>query len=139
MRFSGICPATRTTEFQFVNEPSALDPAAIERLRKLGGDKFAAQMMDMFVSYGGKKVAEARLAQQAGNLKGVEDAAHPIKSSAGNIGAVRLQELAARIEQLAKESKAEAVTLLIDEFERAFAEAVTLIEIQKAGLNLKPA
>ena len=120
-----------------MNEPSALNPAAIERLCKLGGDKFAVEMIDLFVSYGGQKVAETRLAQQAGNLAGVAEAAHPIKSSAGNVGALRVQESAARVELLAREAKAEAVTSQVGELERVFSEVTTLLEAEKAKLQPK--
>jgi HPt (histidine-containing phosphotransfer) domain-containing protein len=67
-----------------MNEPSTFNPAAIERLCRLGGEKFAVEMIDLFFSYGAKKVAEARQAREAGNLTALADAAHPLKSSAGS-------------------------------------------------------
>ena len=120
-----------------MNEPVTLDPAAIERLRKLGGDKFAAEMIGLFFSYGGKKMDEARQAQQAGNMADVASAAHPLKSSAGNVGALRVQSLAALVEQSAKAGNSEAVAAQMKEFEKAYAEAKALLETEKA--RLKPA
>ena len=79
------------------NKTHPLDPAAIERLCRLGGEKFAGEMIDLFGSFGGKKIAEARQARQTGNLTALAEAVHPLKSSAGNVGAVRVQELAAQI------------------------------------------
>ena len=75
-----------------MEETSALDPSALERLRQLGGDKFARDMIALFLSYGGQKVAEAVAARQGGNLAGVASAAHALKSSAGNVGAVQVQQ-----------------------------------------------
>lgn len=121
-----------------MNEPSPLDPAAIERLLKLGGPKFTLEMIDLFGSYGGKKVAEARSAQQSGNLAALADAAHPLKSSAGNVGAVRVQELAAQVESSAREQNAELAGAQLDELERAFAEARTYLEVEKARLAKPP-
>ena len=60
-------------------------------------------MIDLFLEYAGQKIVEARAAQVAGNLTGVEKAVHPIKSSAGNVGARRIQELALQIEELARQ------------------------------------
>ena len=120
-----------------MNEPVTLDPAAIERLRKLGGDKFASDMIGLFFSYGGKKVSEAKQAQQAGDLAGVANAAHPMKSSAGNVGAARVQALAAQLEQAAKSGNSDAIAGLVGEFESAFAETRTLLETELA--RLKPA
>ena len=121
-----------------MNQPNSFDPAAIERLLKLGGPKFTLDMIDLFDSYGAKKVAEARSAQQMGKLTALADAAHPLKSSAGNVGAVRVQELAAQLESSARESKAELAGAQLDELERAFAEARLFLEAEKARLA-KPA
>ncbi len=122
-----------------MNEPNTFDPAAIERLFKLGGQKFTLEMIDLFGSYGGKKVAEARTAQQSGNLKALAEAAHPLKSSAGNVGAVRVQALAAQVEASAREQKAELAGAQLDELERAFAEARIFLEVEKARLAKPPA
>ena len=121
-----------------MNQPNSFDPAAIERLLKLGGPKFTLDMIDLFDSYGAKKVAEARSAQQMGKLTALADAAHPLKSSAGNVGAVRVQELAAQLESSARESKAELAGAELDELERACAEARLFLEAEQARLA-KPA
>ncbi len=118
-----------------MSESTALDPDAIERLRKLGGDKFAAQMIELFISYVGQKVADTRTALQAGNFPGVALAAHPVKSSAGNVGAVRVQELATQVEQSAKKAQAEVLPAQVEELERAFAEATELLQTEKAKLK----
>jgi len=117
-----------------MNAPNAFDPAAIERLLKLGGPKFTLEMMDLFSSYGGKKIAEARQAQQSGNLTALADAAHPLKSSAGNVGAVLVQELAAQIELAAREQNAGLAGTQLAELERAFAEARSFLETEKTRL-----
>jgi HPt (histidine-containing phosphotransfer) domain-containing protein len=120
------------------DEPNQFNPAAIERLIRLGGGKFAVEMMDLFSSYGGKKLAEARQARQSGNLTALADAAHPLKSSAGNVGAARVQELAAQVESSAREQKAELAGAQLDELERAFAEARTFLETEKSKLVKPP-
>jgi len=118
----------------FVDETKTLDPAALERLRKLGGNKFAGDMIDLFLSYGGKQVAEARAAWQAGHLAGVAGAAHALKSSAGNVGAGQVQKLAAQAEQAAKDASSEAAGAAVAALEQAFAETKPLLEAAKAGL-----
>jgi two-component system sensor histidine kinase/response regulator len=120
------------------DEPSNFSPAAIERLVRLGGEKFAGEMIDLFGSYGGKKIAEARQARQSRNLTALAEAAHPLKSSAGNVGAVRVQELAAQVELSAREQKAEVAGAQFDELERAFAEARTFLETEKSKLVKTP-
>lgn len=122
-----------------MNEPDTFDPAAIERLIRLGGEKFAAEMIDLFGSYGAKKMAEARQSQQSGKLPALAEAAHPLKSSAGNVGAVRVQKLAAQVESSARAQDAGMAGAQLDELERAFAEARTFLEAQKARLAKPPA
>ncbi len=117
-----------------MDETNALDPAALERLRKLGGDKFAGEMVDLFLSYGGKKVVEARAAWQAGNVAGVADAVHALKSSAGNVGAEQVRNLAAQAEQSANGALSDAVAADVAALEQAFAHVRPLLEAAKAGL-----
>lgn len=121
-----------------MNGPSPSYPAAIERLVKLGGQKFALDMIGMFGSYGAKKLAAARQARQAGNLAALAAAAHPLKSSAGNVGAARVQELAAQVELAAEEQKGELAGAQLDELERAFAEALAFLEMEKTKLVKPP-
>ena len=121
-----------------MSEPSTFNPAAIERLFKLGGQKFTLDMIELFGSYGAKKLAEAHQARQAGNLVALAAAAHPLKSSAGNVGAVRVQELAAQVELSAQEQKAELAGTQLEELERAFAEARTFLEFEKTKLTKPP-
>src|ERR1039457_1583170 len=121
-----------------MNEPGTFNPAAIERLFKLGGQKFTLDRIEMFGSYGAKKLAEARQARQTGDLVKLAAAAHPLKSSAGNVGAVRVQELAAQVELFAEEQKGELAGTQLAELERAFAEAKTFLETEKTKLVKPP-
>ena len=121
-----------------MNESSPINLAAIEHLFKLGGQKFTLEMIDIFGSYGAKKLGEARQARQAGDLAALAAAAHPLKSSAGNVGAVRVQELAAQVELSAQEQKADLAGAQLDELERAFAEAKSFLETERTRLAKLP-
>jgi HPt (histidine-containing phosphotransfer) domain-containing protein len=87
----------------------ALDPSAIERLVRIGGAKLARQMIELFLQHGPDRVALAESGLSLGELRQVEHAAHSIKSSAGNVGATRLQEIATRIEVLLQHPHDDAV------------------------------
>ena len=121
-----------------MSESSPINPAAIDHLFKLGGQKFTLDMIDIFGSYGAKKLGEARQARQAGDLAALAAAAHPLKSSAGNVGAVRVQELAAQVELSAQEMKADLAGAQLDELERAFAEARAFLETERTRLAKPP-
>lgn len=109
-----------------------LDPTAFERLRRLGGDKLLVQMIDIFLDFVPKKIAQAREGQQTDHLPGIEQGAHAIKSSAGHVGAWRLQDLATEIERLARERQSGSLAALLSDLESEFARVRTaLIEHQR--------
>ena len=117
-----------------MSDPDSLDHAAIERLLRLGGNKFAIEMLDLFLNYVGEKVAAACQAGTQGNLDAVAKSVHPIKSSAGNVGARRIQDLASRIEQLAQQQNAGAIQPLLIELQRAFEHLRPCLEAEKTRL-----
>ena len=135
MRSAGTCPPGEPAGL--MDAPNIFDPAAIERLRKLGGDKFAGDMIDLFLSYVGGQIAAASRERLAGNFSGVAGAAHATKSSAGNVGAVRVQALAAQAEQSAKAASSDVVAADVAALERAFAEVRPLLEAARAKLPAK--
>ena len=120
-----------------MSELSNLDPAAIERLRRLGGDEFAVKMIDLFFDFTGQKLAEARQALADGRFEALAKAVHPVQSSAGNVGASRVQALAARLELLALEPTAEPMSPLLAELGDAFAAVRPDLEQRKQALSGK--
>ncbi len=133
-----LLPGERPVEASTRHEPSDFNPDAIERLLKLGGTKFTLEMMEMFSSYGATKLADARKAQQAGDLNALAEAAHPLKSSAGNVGVTGVQELAAQVESSARDRQAELAGAQLDQLERAFAAALLFLDSEKVRLTKPP-
>ncbi len=97
-----------------------LDEAVVERLRQIGGDKFVGDIFTLFLDTAPVKIEEAVAGNQRGDLEIVERAVHSLRSSAGNIGAQRLQELCGQIEMLAAENTSESLTPLIGQLEESF-------------------
>src|SRR5580765_2678627 len=118
-----------------MSDESDFDSGAITRLRKLGGEAFVSRMIDLFFDYAPKRLAAARAAAQAGDLQAVEKSVHPLKSSAGQIGAARVQTLATQIEKLAMDKQADTITPLLDQLEAALAE----VKPQLEQIRAKPA
>lgn len=120
-----------------MSDSQNLDPAALGRLQRLGGDAFVCKMIDLFLDYAARKISEARAAQTAGDFTGVEKAVHPLKSSAANVGATHVQELAARLEDLARQGQAEAVAVSLGGLELAFAAVKPDLERHRQSLAAK--
>jgi len=135
---SGALPTTAPVPSDDTPTPSSpMDQAALTRLYRLGGQQFALDMLDLFLSYGSEKLAEARLAWNGGNLEALADSVHPIKSSAGNIGAIRIQNLCGAIEQAVKEQQTSSLEQQLIDLERAFADVRPHLESEKARLSGK--
>lgn len=109
-----------------------LDAAAAERLHRIGGDALVSGMMRAFLQNGAERIASARSAAAAGSARSVADAAHALKSSAGNIGALRLMESAASIEARAREEASDA-SALAEELAASFDEAAAAVRAHPHG------
>ncbi len=93
---------------------SEIDAVALERLRRLGGEELIWDMVTLFTSHAESAIRQARDAVAAGDFDGVRRAAHALKSSAGNVGAQQLQDLAGRMEQMAEKGTGDIQPLMTD-------------------------
>jgi HPt (histidine-containing phosphotransfer) domain-containing protein len=107
---------------------TVIDRSAIDSIRDIGGNELLVKLIDLFIDYVGGRVAAAKTAMEKGDITAVQDAVHPVKSSAANLGAERVRELARTIEQLARQKSAEHIPARIAELESAFASARAELE-----------
>jgi HPt (histidine-containing phosphotransfer) domain-containing protein len=73
--------------------------ARLAMLRRVGGDRLIRELIDLFCQTVPGKLAAARAALAGGNAHGVGRVAHALASSAGNLGAVDMQEAAYALER----------------------------------------
>jgi HPt (histidine-containing phosphotransfer) domain-containing protein len=104
------------------------EEAALEQLQKLGGDSFVHEMVRMFYGYSDEKLAAAREALTGGNLDGVEKAIHPLKTSAGHVGAAAMKEISQQIEQFSRNGEETTIPDLLTALEQAYSEVKPLLE-----------
>ena len=88
---------------------SSLDSAALERLHKLGGTELVHRMVGICLENMPKRMVEARDGYRADDLDAVERAVHSMRSSAGNVGANELMQLAEAAEDLAEKGTREGL------------------------------
>jgi HPt (histidine-containing phosphotransfer) domain-containing protein len=74
------------------------DLDALKRLERFGGLKLRVELTTLFLEEAPSRVAAARAAVAAGNVEAVRAMAHMLKSSAGQMGAIRVQHLCERLE-----------------------------------------
>ncbi|MFK7839056.1 MAG: Hpt domain-containing protein [Bdellovibrionales bacterium] len=75
---------------------------AVEQIKDLMGDKFPG-LVETYLRSNRVHVENLRKALEAGDAQSIVDAAHPMKSSAGNMGLVGLSHNAQELEQSAKD------------------------------------
>ncbi len=82
----------------FPGEP--IDPAVVESLRELGGDDVLGELVEMFLGDTAPRLAALGKAVEAGDASTVEQVAHTLKGSSGNMGARLMSELAASLQNI---------------------------------------
>jgi HPt (histidine-containing phosphotransfer) domain-containing protein len=111
-----------------------LDESALNKVRQIGGDDLLGRLIDSFLKHAPARVVAARAGEQAGDLGEVERATHSLKSTAGNLGARRLQYLAERIESLSAAQDPAAVTALLGDMETVFEATRVALVRKREGL-----
>lgn len=101
-------------------ETVVLDPAAVVRLQRLGGDKLLRQMIRLYLENCQERLSQidAGLAD-GGDLEETRRGAHSLKSSAANVGALRVSEIAAELEEVAGGGDGDRCRSLRPELEQA--------------------
>nr|WP_308597929.1 response regulator [Massilia sp. BJB1822] len=86
-------------------EPAALDPAALQNLRAMrrpGRPDVLGRIIDLFYLDAPRLLDELQVAAQASDAQALRLAAHTLKSSCANVGALRLSGTCREIEQCAR-------------------------------------
>lgn len=110
-----------------------VDPAQMERLVEWGGADLKKKMIDLFLAHAGERLDQVREGISTGLAEKAESGAHTLKSSAGNVGAKRVQFLAQEIESKAEEGKMEEVAALFPGLESEFEAACAVLKELMGG------
>jgi PAS domain S-box-containing protein len=77
-----------------------MDPVVLDSLRELGGDDILAELAKLFLEDAEPRLAALGDAVKAGDARTVEQVAHVLKGSSGNMGARRMSGLAAELQDI---------------------------------------
>jgi HPt (histidine-containing phosphotransfer) domain-containing protein len=115
-----------------IDSEAIIEADVLDKLRQLGGEELLSEMISLFISHAESMIAEAVKGCETGSPNLVQQAAHSLNSSAGNLGAHRLQALAGQIENLAESRNSEELKSLLTQLQDAYSEAKTRLaeEIQ---------
>jgi HPt (histidine-containing phosphotransfer) domain-containing protein len=117
-----------------MSESTVIDPQAIENLRALNpgdNDEFLREIAQIFLEDTPLRIKELDESLAAGDVPKFTRAAHSIKGSSSNLGAVALRAAAEKLEHHSRSSGLGDVGAMLDgvkhEFSRAQAELEKLI------------
>jgi HPt (histidine-containing phosphotransfer) domain-containing protein len=108
------------------------DPEALERLGRFGGPKLLADMIALFLEALPQRLAAAREGARRGDASTVEHALHALKSSASQLGALRMHRLSVEGEQLAKAGTLDGVTKILDDLDEESARVTSWLDLARA-------
>lgn len=100
---------------------SVLDADALERLRALdptGSNHLMERVLKAFQTSVGRLLPMLQEAQQDNDLAGIGHVAHTLKSSSASIGAIKLSQLCAEIEQMIRRGEGHALGTRVDDLTR---------------------
>ena len=91
------------------------DDKPIAMLRRVGRDALAKKMIDLFRASAPQRVSTIEQAVAGGDLAAAGRAAHSLKPSAGQLGAVKLSDVCQSIEDAARAGDVAAAGSLLPE------------------------
>jgi signal transduction histidine kinase/DNA-binding response OmpR family regulator len=121
-------------------EPSAraIDPAALERVRALeetAGSGLLARTVATYVESSSGLASQARDALQAGDAKSLARAAHTLKSSSAQLGALRLSSLCKELEARARAGSIEDCEALMTEISTELEDVHEALAVEEFGVG----
>jgi histidine phosphotransfer protein HptB len=111
-----------------MSESSVIDPQAIENLRALNpgdNDEFLREIAGIFLEDTPQRIAELDQSLAAGDIPKFTRAAHSIKGSSANLGAVGLRAVAEKLEHQSRTEGLGNVTALLAELRIEYDRAET--------------
>jgi HPt (histidine-containing phosphotransfer) domain-containing protein len=116
--------------------PSLLDRDTLDGLKELGGDddpELFFELIDLFLADAPQRIEEIRRGLEQADIKLLERAAHTLKSSSANVGALSLSQLCRRMEEQARTGQTVELPELYDESNRLWPRVRAALEAERAG------
>jgi HPt (histidine-containing phosphotransfer) domain-containing protein len=114
-----------------MSDELVLDPEAIESLRSLNpgdNDAFLRELTELFLDDVPQRLSELEVSMAGGDLSGFIRAAHSIKGSSANLGAIALKVSAEKLEQQARICGLIDIAPLIEDIRTDFSRTRTALE-----------
>jgi HPt (histidine-containing phosphotransfer) domain-containing protein len=111
------------------------DDAPLAMIRRVGRDTLARKMIDLFLASGPERAKQIQVAHAAGDFTSAGKVAHSLKSSAGQLGAIRLQRTCQRIEDAGRANDGVGMGALLPELSSQMTSAEAWLRAGAATAN----
>jgi CheY-like chemotaxis protein len=132
-RWSGATVAGEAHASPDGAESGPLNAHVVADLRALGAD-FLRESVSLFLTSTPPKIAALQQAQERGDVAALRQKAHSLRGSCGLIGAHRMMELCARLEDQADHARGDAARELVLAVTSAFRDADAALQAELAAL-----
>lgn len=119
----------------FPEPGDVLDMSVIDSLRELGGESdpdLLAELIDLFLADAPGHLDAIEAALASGDAGSLEHAAHSLKSSCANIGAVTLSSLCLDLEVMGREQRVDGRPELVSEVRELFSSVRSALNALKS-------
>ncbi len=106
-----------------MTDSGVIDPEALDRLKEWGGERLLGQMLRLFLENSAERMNQIRAGVDQDDLQEAGRGAHSLKSSAANVGAVRVRSLSAEIEEQCNDGNREGFLANVPLLEKSYASA----------------
>lgn len=103
-----------------MNQVKSVDADIIENLKNLGGMELLAELHSVFISTSETIIADLHAAIASGDALGVQEKAHSLKSSSGNMGALQLSQLCLQLEKMGQAKDLSRAKTVADSLDKEF-------------------
>ncbi|MCP4400570.1 MAG: response regulator [bacterium] len=118
-------------------ESPAIDPSMLDRLVEMTGDPgFVTELIESFLTSAPQLLNDLRQGLELGDAAKVRMAAHTLKSSSADFGAMTLSKINKELEMIGKSGNLAGAAELITESEAEFRRAKPELEALREGKNL---
>ncbi len=115
-----------------------LDRQILDSLRDMAGSKAAAMLSLIIGNYledAPERLQELRDAVVEGNPDGLRQAAHSLRSSSANLGAVTFSNLLKELENLGRAGTTDTAETFLNAVEREYEKVITALELERKQNN----
>ncbi len=120
-------------------EPPVLDPSYLDRLRQLQemtGRSVVGEVVEGFLSEAPRRLSRLREALAAGDGEALAFAAHSLKGSGAQLGALRLASLSHALELAGRQGSLDGAVGMVDEIEREVARVAPALKQARDALRV---